>query len=468
MIVCSLSLALFSQNIEGVNARIDATGGIFSPDDIGWAIGSPSAIANFPNLLQGNISLLSIPGVDITYGSIIGVLGIGNSIRLGITFNDRTYMPSAFYTLASKVINAPLISDDENARKFPMIPGINFCVKINDDNSFGLGFFAERASYSKEETMRDKYISTDTSIIEYNNTVKNKSITVIGATVDARIKTGPIYLRPGIRIGLPKIAGTEQSDRLTKTKGSVKILHPATSQKLDDKDITFSTKNNMLIRGGILAEIPVKNANIYTGVWYNNKKYQFKKDSVITSGTLDTNGSMSATTTNRSEYLSSNISIRGVDYFLGCRVNYPDGFFITPEYDGAVQLIKSVNSVTSADTSKFVLLNTFRLGMEKGVKNFWFTDELLLRAGITGYWNHEIHTISDSADSVVNLPWTSYLYTGAPGKQARITGGFGLKKGRGQFDISVDFLSWSKYGAIAGPSVVMASLTVDFGRKKEF
>ena len=52
LFVLGLVFAAYTQNIEGVNARLDGMGGSGLPDDIGWTIGNPRAISSFPDFLQ--------------------------------------------------------------------------------------------------------------------------------------------------------------------------------------------------------------------------------------------------------------------------------------------------------------------------------------------------------------------------------------------------------------------------------
>ena len=65
--------------------------------------------------------------------------------------------------------------------------------------------------------------------------------------------------------------------------------------------------------------------------------------------------------------------------------------------------------------------------------------------------------------------WKSHFWGGdITKKEAQVKGGFGVSRGRGTFDISCDFLNWQGTGVLSGPAAAMATITVDFSRKKEF
>ena len=94
-----------------------------------------------------------------------------------------------------------------------------------------------------------------------------------------------------------------------------------------------------------------------------------------------------------------------------------------------------------------------------------------IRCGIAAYWVKELRNISNrdplTTNSEADLPWKSYFW-GADftQKEAKITAGLGLRRGRGTFDISVDFMKWKNMGVFSGPPAGLATLTVDIGPSK--
>ena len=96
-----------------------------------------------------------------------------------------------------------------------------------------------------------------------------------------------------------------------------------------------------------------------------------------------------------------------------------------------------------------------------------------LRCGISAQWNKEWRHVEHFDDvtgtSDESMPWKSFFWgSDFTKKEAKITGGFGVTKGRATFDISCDFLKWQGQSVLTGPAAAMASMTVDFSRKKEF
>jgi hypothetical protein len=116
------------------------------------------------------------------------------------------------------------------------------------------------------------------------------------------------------------------------------------------------------------------------------------------------------------------------------------------------------------------MYHNFRLGIEKTSKNGRIFDEFSWRIGMVAYWFKEIRKIKNYPgipNSDESKAWKSYLWgSDYPYKQAKITAGVGLKKGRASLDVSVDFLKWKGIGIFAGPAVGLATLSVDFGKAK--
>ncbi len=122
------------------------------------------------------------------------------------------------------------------------------------------------------------------------------------------------------------------------------------------------------------------------------------------------------------------------------------------------------------DTTFTYMYHNFRLGVERPIGNVWFFDEFVPRCGISAQWNKEWRSVKDFSETISqddeSMPWKSFFWgSDFTKKEAKITGGFGLKKGRGTFDISCDFLKWQGQGVLSGPAAAMATMTVDFSRQ---
>ena len=98
---------VFSQNIEGVNARLDAMASSAAADDIGWAIMHPASIFKFPNHFQGTICLMDIPGIGKTYGTVFIIVRFTEFLYMGVTHNNRTMLGGGFYDEGCHFLNAP-------------------------------------------------------------------------------------------------------------------------------------------------------------------------------------------------------------------------------------------------------------------------------------------------------------------------------------------------------------------------
>jgi hypothetical protein len=162
-----------------------------------------------------------------------------------------------------------------------------------------------------------------------------------------------------------------------------------------------------------------------------------------------------------------------VEWWFALVPTYGDGLYLSPEYDGGVGIYRANGPVSppDQDTTQIVMYHNFRLGIEKVIKSNGIFDEVSWRVGMVAAWVKEVRKIKDIAVDISNsnegFPWKSYLWGADFGrKEAKITTGIGLKKGRVAFDVSVDFLKWTGIGIFAGPAVCIATMNVDFGKAK--
>lgn len=474
-----LPFVVLSQNLEGINARVDAMGGVFSMDDPGWAIGSPSLMANVPDILHGSIFINAVPNlgegdnIGETYGGILLVKSLGEIIRLGFTLNERRYMPVAFYESGSRFLNF----GGEGASQLDsmiMVPSVSLAFKINDNINFGFGGFFKSFGYNGERKSSESYVAangTDTLSVNYIHDELDKKIAVYGFVFDALLSFGGFQIRPSIMYGIPTIKGTEKTDFISKLESSLSS-RPAASGTVfegNTKDMKWESPNTRLLKGGAVFVIGSDNLKLNIGGFYQEKNYQFKWTGIKDSVNLDATGARTFED-KQTEVSSSERSERGIDYFIGLSPSFADNFIFHPEYDGGIGWMDGKQPGITADSSLFYMYHNLRLGVEKAIPDFWIFDNIFLRAGVVGFWSKAWQTIENSQTLNVDedLPWSFNFYGVNHGrKQAKVSGGLGVKKGRGQFDVSVDFLQW-KQGIIVGAPAAIASVSIDFGTNKEF
>lgn len=479
--VLSFSFSAVAQNIEGVNARIDAMGGSGPIDDIGWTISHPASLYAFENQFQGSICISPIPGLGETYGSIIGIAALTKNLFAGITLNDRVMMPagqaSGFYTegcnlIANHQMNGNPPNGDDNAKQFPNLPNVNVCWKINDNLKLGIGAYFEGTSYSLKETEKFGYTSTagpDTVLFEHNQI--GKKVRNDGGSIEARITFGGITLYPQFRAGLPRISGTDEKKLLPALQSALPGANSTTPIDVADSTYTFSSAQGLYLRTGSHIWTDIGKTLVIGGVFYTNKRYQFSR--VINTNTASLTNGAEPVVNATSETLTPDHNWKMFDWWFALVPTFGDGLYFAPEYDGGVGIYRGNGPVSppDQDTTQIFMYHNFRLGIEKINKNSWIFDEFSWRVGMVAYWFKEIRKIKDLPPDISNsnesMPWKSYLWgSDFPYRQAKITAGVGIKKGRAAFDVSVDFLKWKGIGIFAGPAVGLATLTVDFGKAK--
>jgi hypothetical protein len=478
--VLSFSFSAVAQNIEGVNARIDAIGGSGAVDDIGWTITQPASLFKFANQFQGSICVSPIPGLGETYGSIIGITALTSNLFVGITMNDRVLMPAGqstgFYSegcnlIANTMNQGQPPNGDDNAKQFPNLPTVNVCFKVDDNLAFGLGGFFEGASYSLREIEKFSYTSTtgpDTVLYEHNQI--GKKVRNDGGRIEARITVSGITLYPQLKVGFPRISGTDEKKLLPALQNKLPGANSTAPIDVADSTYTFSSKQGLYLKTGSHIWTDIGKTTVLGGVFYTNKRYQFSRASNTNTSTL-TNGSEAVVNT-VDDSLSPDHNWQMFDWWFAFVPSYVDGLYFSPEYDGGVGFYRGNGPVSppDQDTTQIVMYHNFRLGIEKMNRNSWIFDEFTWRVGIVAYWFKEIRKIKDMpgiSNSDESKAWKSYLWgSDYPYKQAKITAGVGLKKGRATLDVSVDFLKWKGIGIFAGPAVGLATLGVDFGRRK--
>lgn len=430
--IAGISFPLVAQNIEGLNARIDAMGGSGVGDDIGWTVGQPRYMCAYPDQIQGSAIIKNIMGKGQTFGRIIVIKSLGDNLFLGLTSNNSKMLLSRFYNTSAQFLNAVGDLEIGNINEnFQTLPHINLCFKFSDDYALGASFVLERTSFKK-------------SIVDAPNSIDStneKSITHVGGMIDAKITLGPVAIVPSIKFGIPKIKGIEENK------------DASTISKYE-----WESKKGCFIRGGSLAWWEIGNTFWICGGWFRKEAYQFKKNDSL-------------------GYAYDN---NVIDWFVGFNPPFSDKFYFAFEYDGGVEMMNKTASATTMletdtlcnDTTINYWYHDFRLGMEKPVGNVWFFDEITPRAGLAYKISKEIKEMVNSFDSdiykqtEVKTTKTNIDELAPTSEGLKVTAGIGFRKGRATLDISADLLRWGEgSGFISGPSASMATLTFDIGKK---
>ena len=474
--VLSLSFSAVAQNTEGVNARLDGMAGSGPSDDIGWTIKHPASIFNYPNQYQGSICLMDIPGIGKTYGAVIGIVQFSELFYAGVVLNNRIMMKGGFYDEGAHFLNAPHIDGTDNAKGFPNIPAVNLCLKVSDNFQLGLGGYFEGSSYDLDD---EKFLEYDIAgglmdTIKYSFDHDNKSLRNMGVNVEARIKAGGWTIYPQVIVGFPRMNGSETTDTLDQAIATFTSSNNATAPlACSNLENTYSSEQGLYLRAGSYFWGDIGNTFWLAGAIYENARFQFVRNTKLETGTVAINGSLSGDTTINFDTSHSDHNDQWVHYFLAFVPSFSDNLYFAPEYDGGIGWYKGNDPDLAPDTSFFMMYHNFRLGIESFIDDFWWFDKLGLRCGLSAQWNKEWRHIENfdgvTGTSDESIPWKSFFWgSDFTKKEAKITGGFGVTKGRATFDVSCDFLKWQGMSVLTGPAAAMATMTVDFSRKKEF
>ncbi len=481
VLILFLTYSLYAQNIEGVNARIDAMGGAGVTSDIGWTIGKPSSLYGFGDQVQLSALIIPIEGIGQSFGSIIAIKSLGENLFLGITLNNRRAMSSFFYKKSSEFGGFGELFDYETqpGQYFPDFPQVNFCIRPNDNLSIGVGAFLEHSKY--DATHKPYFVSnvetggqTEDKLIQYDSTTLKKYFG-IGGNLDARIWFGEsgVKINPEFRIFFPFLDGSLESNALNKFKDTGYKFTKDTS--LIDMKYTSNTTDlgkNMYLRAGAKISATINETFWILGLWYQTEKFELEKTLEIDSAFF------TSTSTDDSSYSASETSFQynknHFSWWLGCEPSFSDNLIFTPEYSGKVMIFDILPPPgASQDSTLTRITHKFRLGAEMSVKGFWIFKEFLPRFGAVYYITRDIWDYKnsegevDTTSELIKWPYSSNcsFEFQDDGKRGKITAGFGLKGKRGYFDLSLDLLNWEATG-ITGPGAAIATVGMYFGRKE--
>lgn len=441
LVVCTLFSVAHAQNLEGVNARLDALGGEGISDDIGWTYMQPRNYIKFPNYVQGNIIIKEFWGTAECFGRLFFTKSIGDRVVVGGTLNNSPIMGGDFYYRAFNFLGTDdLILDvlSFNNYTLPSFPQIGANIKVADNINIGVLGFLERIKSDNEY----KIGGVDST--------RTKKYTHPGFVVDANIGLGNFFLAPRFRIGFPKITG------------EVKSVHA-------DKSIynqTYDSETGLYLHFGTAAGYVGLKHPIIFGYFFNRENYQFSTVEKIP-GADDV--------TLKTMPVSDNTSV----LFIGTEVHFGDGFKFVPELDvifsryrrnglGDWSWVSNSNDTLALDTLDARNILKFRFAVEKKIELSWF--DLTPRAGFVYTYVKYRQEFTDSLDNqdVIHNPTVTNQDKFGQNKGMKVTAGFGLAKRRLQLDISADLVKWDGGTVFTGPTAGMLSLTIDIAKTPRY
>lgn len=479
--ILSISFPSFAQNIEGINARIDAMGGSGVIGDIGWTYGQPCAIYAFPDQIQASALIIDIEGVGKSYGSIIAIKSFfGEKFFAGLTLNDRRALSSVFYKTATEFgkFGENFDALTQLGKDLPLFPSLNFCLRPNKNLSIGLGGYLEHSRFDAKHQPFFTYSYNDngtikTNLTQFDSTTYKKYLG-IGVNVDARIWFGSFRINPLFNMFIPKLDAnveTNATDLFNRnhnvTKDTSLVDHHFTSNTTD-----FS--KNMYMRGGIKFSGTVNKNFFILGLWYKTEKFELENVTSTDSLILVVDSTPHLETIGPNTTTSYAHERQFIDWWVGFQPSYTDNLILTTEYSGTFFMYnKTPPSWESHDSLLTRLKHKFRVGAELPLKGFWIFSEFLPRMGLTYYftgdsWSYKNTGDVDTTSENIHWPFSSNndIDLTDDGKGGKVTAGFGLKGKRGTFDLSFNILNWATTG-ITGPGAAVASLTLNIGKPKE-
>lgn len=478
-IVCSA----VAQNIEGVNARIDAMGGFGIPADMGWTIDKPCALYLFPDRIQTSAIIKDIEGMGKSFGSIIAVKSLCRNLFVGMTLNDRKPMSGKFYSLSREFF--PGFQDDfgylENpGRYLPNLPHVNICYKPSDKLSLGLGLFAETSHHSEEYNKEFKYTYMEgavptQAVVRYDSTTERNYFGP-GIVADARIWLGSIRLNPEFKIFIPKLEGIDNANLGSMFPESRKqsVTQNMLIADISDNAVTTGLGKNLFLRTGGKVSGTYKGTFLIGGVWFKTERFQLKRTLQLDTAALvpSTPPVTGTAITDRTTFAFNNSSF---DWWIGCQPSFSDKTIFGCEYGGNVQFSKSTPPAnTFNDSTLITIKHKIRMGVEGSMPafmNLTFHPRMGLTFSATReIWHYKGVNSFDSTNSSQDVQWPYSTNwdkdnQNEGGKGTKVSAGLGLEGKRGCFDISFDVLTWNT-SALVGPSAAMVSFTFNFGSMK--
>ena len=335
--------SVVAQNVEGVNARIDAMGGCGVIGDIGWTVNKPCKIYGYADQVQASGIIKDIEGLAQTYGQIIAIKSIGEHFFVGLTINDRRAMSGTYYKVAMEQFGfIENFQTMEKGRWLPNWPHVNFNIKPNDKFSLGIGGYWELSKHDEKKELEFKY-DYDSSgtpasyIMEYDST-RIKKYSGIGIIADAMIwfGDGNAKLNPEFRMFIPKLDGKVETNRGEKFNNAHKdkVIQSMSIVDINDHSNSTDLSDNLFLRVGTKLSGTIGETFWIGGFWYKTERFDFLRDT-----TLDTLHLANNTTPVENQYTSEfkfNYNKTCFDLWLGCQPSFSDKLILFPEYSGGL------------------------------------------------------------------------------------------------------------------------------------
>lgn len=479
-VVWGILFSVYGQNVEGVNARLDAIGGVGAPADFGWIVDKPSYLYRWPDRIQASGIIKDIEGQGKTYGAILVTKSFGEKFFVGMTMNDRKAMSGTFYTIARDFGHfEENFGANEIGHHFPNWPHLLFNIRPNENLSIGIGGYLENSKYDAKHTNEFTYThqvgGVDTEqTIEYDSTTVRKYFG-IGIIADARIWFGSFRLNPEFKMFIPKLDGTVKSRPNDEVNQSHVVSQPATLVNLYDnaKTTDFGDFNNLYIRAGAKLSNTINETFWILGLWYKTERFELERN--VTADTIDLVSNVTVSSIISEKTWAFNK--QNYNWWLACQPTYADKLLFSAGYFGGVQVYgKTPPPGQSPDSTLIEISHKVRLGAEGHIRDFWVFDEFLPRMGLTFTAIRELRDYkynldevdSTSFDEDISFPYSTNWHKDLTdaGKGLKVSAGFGLRKGRGEFDLSFDVLNWITT-SITGPGAAMATFGFYFGKKEQ-
>lgn len=476
-----------AQDVEGVNARLDAMGGAGVPSDFGFVINRPLKCVAWADRIQGTGVMKEITGIEDYFGAIIATKSIiKDRFAVGLTFNDRREMPGDFYgkyylaPYSADVINFGTASD--MFEKFANYPRLLLGFKLSDNFQFGLGSFIEHSTYDRIEEGEEKYalVGTSDSLSITVDSISDYKYVGIGGIFDFKVKIGNLAINPEFKVFIPRFEGTKTSDAKDKINNNPNLADTNTFTNITWDLKSTDISDNIVIKAGAKLMGKINDVFVIGGLWYETGRFNYertrKENSIILGPGID------------SAFGTSYVVDGGERIFKRDRILFWGGFehtifddlYFTPDYVGKY----TKTAVTHApgqdttfkmhgDTIITVKEHKFRFAVERPCKGFWIIEKFVPRMGLT--YKHS-RVSKDIIGVVVNGVAVNYhqnsavhtnltMGTGEQDLGLKVSMGFGLEGKYATLDFSADVLKW-KHGLVLGPEAALITITVfDSGRK---
>lgn len=473
LVIATVALGCFSfssvaQDVEGVNARLDALGGAGVPSDFGFVIDRPLKCVDWADRVQGTGILKEITGLVTHFGSIVVTKSIvKDHFAIGLTFNDRPAMPGDFYgKYYANPYFATLINFDpeQNVMKkiFANYPRLLLGFKISDNFQFGLGGIIEHSTYDDiHETEQTYALTTGTndSVSIFVNSITDYKYIGGGGILDFKIKIGNFGINPEFKFFIPKLEGIMTSDAKDKINNNPNLADTNTFTNTDWVFKTTDINKNIVGKAGMKLMGKINDVFIIGGLWYTTKRFNYERTLTQNSITLGPGIQTTSDTSyvvdgGEDEYVENQILFWGG---FEHRIKHFDNLYWTPDYVGKwTQHSTRHMSGLRGDTTFTIREHKFRLGVEKPCKGFWIIKEFVPRMGLTYTYyrrSKEFQLVINGkkVNITENFPVsTNYKPISEQDPGLKVSMGFGLEGKYATLDLSADVLKWY-HGLILGP-----------------